>query len=309
MSRIIEFVLQTGLNFIVFIQQYRTPILDSFFKCITSLGEEEFYFASLPLLLWSLEYSVAVRLVGFVLLSHYCNIFIKELVREPRPFLSNPAVQLIAVGGYSFPSNHAQTGLVFWLGLGLVSAQKWLYILLAALSILIGSSRIYLGVHYPSDVLIGWLIGSILLVLFYQSISAPNRALFRGNWLNHSLLALLIPGLLLIMSPSHANWAITAALSGGWCGCIFRQLVLKNIPERLSGSWMLLFVRQILGLFTILLLLHGLKSLFPDGYSQSALILRFIRYWLAAFWAVGGVPWLFSKLGLLSQSKQPPIYR
>lgn len=309
MSRIVEFILQIGLNFIVFIQQYRTPNLDSFFKYITVLGEEEFYFASLPLLLWSLEYSTAVRLVGLVLLSHYCNIFIKDLVREPRPFLSNPAVQLIAVGGYSCPSNHAQTGLVFWLGLGLVSARKWLYILLAVLVILIGSSRIYLGVHYPSDVLIGWLIGSILLALFYQSISASKRALFRGNWLNHSLLALLIPGILLIMSPSHANWAIAAVLSGGWCACVFRQFVLKNIPERLSGSWISLSVRQVLGLSTILLLLYGLKNIFPDGHSQSALILRFIRYWLTAFWAVAGVPWLFGKLGFFSQSKQPPIPR
>lgn len=307
MSRIIVFILQTGLNAIVFVQQYRTPLLDTFFKCITALGEEEFYFAALPLLLWSLEYSLAVRLVGFVLLSHYCNIFIKDLVREPRPFLSNPAIQLISVGGYSFPSNHAQTGLVFWLGLGLVSARKWLYIFLAALVILIGGSRIYLGVHYPSDVLAGWLIGGSLLAVFYQSISVSNLALFRGNWPNHALLALLIPGMLLIMSPSHANWAITAALSGGWCGCIFRQVVLKNIPERLPGSWGALFIRQIVGLATILLLLYGLKSLFPDGQSQSALILRFIRYWLTAFWAVAGVPWLFGWLGFFGHSKQPPV--
>ncbi len=284
---------------ILFVQQFRTPELDVFFQSITLLGEEECYFAALPLILWSVEVSTAIRLVAFVLISHYCNLFMKELIQEPRPFLLNPSVQVIQVGGYSFPSNHAQTGLVLWMGLAMINTRKWLSICAALLVLLIGFSRVYLGVHFPSDILAGWLIGGFLLFVFYQANLLVFTASIKKHWLMHTLLALMLPALLLSLNPSPHNWAITAALSGGWCGSVFRKTVLDYLPDKPGINGPALILAYGLGLGTVFLWLYGLKILFAE-FTEFALMLRFVRYWVTAFWTVAGVAWLLNQLGIIT---------
>lgn len=93
----------------------------------------------------------------------------KMLYARPRPEMS---FHLIEQGGLSFPSGHSMTGLVFY---GLLiyfiaeygienRAQKALLSFMVVLIFLIGFSRVYLGVHYPTDVLAGWFLGTGILV-------------------------------------------------------------------------------------------------------------------------------------------------
>jgi undecaprenyl-diphosphatase len=93
---------------------------------------------------------------------------IKTLYGRPRPDVE---LHLIAQGGLSFPSGHAMTGIVFY---GLLfyfvfeygkenRAQKILLFLFPILIVFIGFSRVYLGVHYPTDVVAGWLLGASIL--------------------------------------------------------------------------------------------------------------------------------------------------
>jgi undecaprenyl-diphosphatase len=103
-----------------------------------------------------------------------CHHLIKEIVERARP---DDVYHLVTVSGYSFPSGHANTGLVFYLFL-MILLRRYLilhdykgvaYLLTLFLPILvfvIGVSRIYLGVHYPSDILGGWLLGGALLIVF-----------------------------------------------------------------------------------------------------------------------------------------------
>jgi undecaprenyl-diphosphatase len=99
---------------------------------------------------------------------------IKYLVARARPDEVN---WLITEDGFSFPSGHANASLIFYLFLMVVvgrvlilqnnrAAAVLLRILLVLLVLLIGLSRIYLGVHYPSDVFGGWMLGMALLILF-----------------------------------------------------------------------------------------------------------------------------------------------
>lgn len=92
----------------------------------------------------------------------------KMLYTRSRPDMN---LHLIEQGGFSFPSGHSMTGLVFY---GLIiyfvakyakenRAQKALMSILGILIFLIGLSRVYLGVHYPTDVIAGWLLGTCVL--------------------------------------------------------------------------------------------------------------------------------------------------
>ena len=103
--------------------------------------------------------AVALTLGGAMVISDV----VKLLVSRPRP----PVEHLQAVSGFSFPSGHATQASAFWLSLVFAaattgtSAARTSLLAAAALLIiaLVGLSRVYLGVHYPSDVMAGILLG------------------------------------------------------------------------------------------------------------------------------------------------------
>lgn len=112
----------------------------------------------------------------------YGNSFLKEIYERERPSLH----RLVDIGGYSFPSGHAMIsigffGLVLYFLLQLLK-KTWLRRLAAVLGsiyiFLVGYSRIYLGVHYPSDVLAGFLAGGsylLICILLYRFMMARVR--------------------------------------------------------------------------------------------------------------------------------------
>lgn len=114
---------------------------------------------------------VGLPVACVTLLSTLLKSVLKAIFERPRP---DEFLWLINESGYSFPSGHALSGLVFY---GLViyyinlmmknkKAVKSITAFLVVLIILIGFSRVYLGVHYPTDVLAGFCIGIVLLFLF-----------------------------------------------------------------------------------------------------------------------------------------------
>lgn len=93
-------------------------------------------------------------------------LIVKNIVRRPRPNIN----QLIEISGYSFPSGHSMSSLIFYgflIYLSLKYMKRWskycIAFALALLVLFIGISRIYLGVHYASDVLGGIILGAFWL--------------------------------------------------------------------------------------------------------------------------------------------------
>ncbi len=109
---------------------------------------------------------------------------LKHFVLRQRPDVS---LHLVTQGGYSFPSGHSVTSVVFY-GLMLYLIQKncknetlrnILSVICGFLALIIGPSRIYVGVHWPTDVLAGWCIGGAILILAITLVNkyakTPNR--------------------------------------------------------------------------------------------------------------------------------------
>ncbi|MCL1897127.1 MAG: phosphatase PAP2 family protein, partial [Clostridiales bacterium] len=100
---------------------------------------------------------------------------IKDMVERPRPDIAN---RLVEETSFSFPSGHASASMIFWVALlilvgralvlqGNPLAASLLRVLFFAFATLIGLSRLYLGVHYPSDVFGGWMLAAMLLIIFF----------------------------------------------------------------------------------------------------------------------------------------------
>lgn len=157
------------------IQNMRAPWLTDVMLAITWVGDRNAYiifgvavFIFFYLRYRSLIFPIQTSLV--LLVSGGLNRWLKDLIDRPRP----EAEHLVEATTMSFPSGHAMSSIAFfgfliYLVWRLVSTGwvRWLLsVLLALLILLIGISRVYLGVHYPSDILAGYAAGGACLAIF-----------------------------------------------------------------------------------------------------------------------------------------------
>ena len=103
------------------------------------------------------------------------QVLIQDLIARPRPDIAN---RLVEETTFSFPSGHANASMIFWTALlilvgrvlilkGSPLAALLLRVLFFIFAVLIGLSRLYLGVHYPADVFGGWILAAMLLIIFF----------------------------------------------------------------------------------------------------------------------------------------------
>ncbi len=107
--------------------------------------------------------AIALSLAGAIALWH----IIKPLVGRSRPAVE----QLASVGGASFPSGHATQAAAFWLALALALHTWWAAVAAVAVVLVVGASRVVLGVHYPGDVVAGALLGGTWAVFVRRTVA------------------------------------------------------------------------------------------------------------------------------------------
>jgi len=298
-----EAIWQWGINLIMAIQQVHGPGPDSIFRGITFLGEEQFYLLLLPLILWCFDYSFGAVLAVFFLLSNSLNVMLKDLLQQPRPFNFNPGLRLSQATGYGLPSGHAQLSVTVWGAVADRVQRPWFWALTVVLMLLIGFSRVYLGVHFPTDVLAGWIIAALLLA-FYITFSPRMGKWLAGLHLGlQLLLAAGVPLLLLVPDPAMEGLTNSGTLFGVGVGLVFAR---RYVPFSAQGSWWKRLVRFLVGIIVLLALYLGLKAVFPTDGSAAGAIGRFLRYALVGGWVVIGAPWLFRLMRLAEPCRSMP---
>ena len=288
-------ILDWGAKVILWLQRL-SPTLDLPFKAFSFLGEEEFFMLLLPLLYWCLDRRTGARLTVLFLFSTYVNSLAKVLAGQPRPFQYDPRVQkLVEATGEGFPSGHTQSAVVVW---GYLSSQfrhAWLWVVAGLLIVFIPLSRVYLGVHFPHDLLGGYLIGAALLLL-YLWLEPNTEAWLREKGLAWQLgLALAVPVLLVLLFPGGDESAVSATASLMGMGVGF-ALERRWIGFASGGIVWKRALRLLLGVTAIFVLRFGLKAAFSGLEPES--LFRFVRYALIGLWGGLGAPWAFVKLQL-----------
>lgn len=288
-------IFQWGLELIREVQTVQGPVVTTLFLAITSLGSKEFYFLLLPLLLWSVDFVVGVRVAVVFLLATYANVSLKDLFGFPRPAELDPSVELYDVMGYGLPSGHAQLSVIVWGTLADALDRTWSWILAGVLAALIGFSRIYLGVHFPTDVLAGWVIGILLLaayVLFHRQLETWLEARNLGAQLAAAVVLSLV---LLLVHATDDTASLTGVLLGAGVGV---ALLRRRFDYEAGGSFWQRGTRFFLGVAVLLALRFGLKAISPEGPERLSIAARFLRYGILGLWIGLGAPWLFQTLGL-----------
>ena len=157
------------LHFIQVLQDtLRGPFLDTFFLYWNYVDSLWFILFFTALITYFVNRKEGISLLFLFLLSYTVNAFLKELFHLPRPCQIDPTVGLLCFSTFGFPSGAAQMATIV-AGVALFKCQKsWEKILALVFAITLCFSRIYLGVHFPTDILGGIGVGIVLLFIYLK---------------------------------------------------------------------------------------------------------------------------------------------
>lgn len=328
MNTLIEF----GIAFIAAFQSMGAW-LEAPMKFFSFLGSENFFLFFLPLVYWSIDAALGIR-VGFILFSGISlNQLFKLSLLSPRPFWVSPDIRAFASEiGFGMPSGHAEIAAGLW---GMIAAyyrKAWVWVAAVLLVFFIGLSRLYLGVHFPHDVLAGWALGFLtlwVLIKLWEPVEARLKKLSFWSQVGlafvASLVLLLIGTLILFITQDFVlppEWIANATRDGspapdpitsavetlissvaaffGLCTALAWMAPRGGFVA--SGPLWKRAFRYAVGLIGVLVFYAGLKAVFPYGDTLVPLTFRYIRYAVVGFWIAGGAPWVFAKLNLTEKS-------
>jgi membrane-associated phospholipid phosphatase len=290
-----EGILDWGIRVVLWFQQ-ASPTLDAPFKVLTLMGNEKFYLVFFPLIYWCVDRRLGARLIVLFLLSSSLNALAKEWAGQPRPFQYDPVVQkLWHAGGGGFPSGHTQSAVVIWGYLASQSRRVWLWVAAGVLVVLIPLSRVYLGVHFPTDLLGGYVIGAGLLVLYLRFEPGIEAWLVDRNVPVQLGAALAFPCVILFLSPSVDEYQIktTASIMGMGAGFVVER---KWIRFDSGGIWWKRATRLLVGMVIMVALRQGFGHL--EAGTDHELVFGFVRYVILGIGGALVAPWVFVSIGL-----------
>ena len=290
-----ENLLAWGLEIIHSIQHIQSPLVNTIFLAITSLGSSMAFLLVLPLLFWCVDYNLGMRVAIVCSISAFCNFSLKDFFAQPRPFNLDPTVAITTARGYGLPSGHSQGSLVLWGSIAAWIKKKWVWAVTAFFVALTGFSRVYLGVHFPTDVLAGWMLGILFLVL-YCTLQPKIERWITGQSLVVQVLALLSVSLgLLLITASRVMVYQLGMLLGIGVGAILKS---RYLPFSVSGIRWTSLARYSIGIAILFTLFTTLRITYPAQQATGYFIIGFLHSAVNGIWISLGAPWLFRLLKL-----------
>ncbi len=298
------------------------------FQAISFLATEEFFIMILPLIYWSIDSLMGVRLAFMLVISGSFNNYFKMLFHSPRPFWYDARVKSYSMEtGFGLPSGHSQNAASLFGIMAATLRKKGFTIAVLVVVFLVGLSRLYLGMHFLRDVLTGWLLGG-LFVWLYMRFEKPIAGWLGSKSLSMQIFLSFVLALVLILlgfgskalSASWqmpAEWINNAALTGGAVPDPFNMegtitlggvafgfmtgyaIWLKKYGQpKALGSAVKRFLRYLVGIIGVVALYLGLKMIFPEEPLALGFALRFVRYTIIGLWVTYFAPLIFKKLKL-----------
>ena len=316
------------IGLIQVLQQLGTVLIAPM-RFISFLGTESCYIVLMPFLFWCVDSGIGFRIGLMLLLSNGFNGSIKVAMHSPRPYWVDARITPLAhETSFGMPSGHAMNSASIWGLLAALIHQRWLWIISSAIIFLVGISRIFLGVYWITDVVVGWLLGITLLLVFLRFEPTIKERLSRmSTWeltlvcIASSLVILLLVALPIWLS---GNWTIPPeweqmaaradpntplaplelsnafTISGKWLGVTVGYTWFKRLRNHsmADASRIQLILRYLIGMFGVFIILYGLGKVFPRSEDVVSYGLRFVRYALVGGWIALLAPLLFVKIRL-----------
>ncbi|MDD1758774.1 MAG: phosphatase PAP2 family protein [Methanotrichaceae archaeon] len=323
--------MDTGIGLIPILQNqgWAFPLM----KFVSFLGALEFFILFMPLFYWCWDARLGFRVGLILILSQGLNSALKIAFHSPRPYwISQEVVPSDSGSSFGMPSGHAQDAVCVW---GLIASyiqRPWAWATALGIILLIGISRIYLGVHFPGDVIVGWAIGALLLAAFLISEPFVSQRLKKLNLKQQVLTSFLASvGIIGLYSVSWAAmdgwqmptaWAANALETTGEsinplnpleafeaAGMLFGiaagyALLLSKGGFKAKGCAINRLICYVIGSVCLIVIWFGLGMIhleIPAGFAVA-----YISSMLSGAWVTVGAPLLFIRLKLAERENDLP---
>ena len=267
---------------------------------LSMLGEELVLVALLGFVYWCYDKKWGAYVGTNLMAALAWNPMLKNLVLRPRPYMEHSAIRCLkpvepeadimdlTAQGYSFPSGHSSNAATVYGSLRAYKKNRVLTVLMIVLPLLVGVSRVMVGVHYPTDVLCGWVLGAVV-VLFCAWLQRRCAKRWIAQLI---LLVLALPGIFYCRSSDY--FTALGMMIGFFAACAFEERYVHFQNTR-SILWSILRVAVGLGLFL------GLNSVlklpfskeFLDSATMGAFLVRTLRYAVVVFLLMAIYPMAF----------------
>lgn len=290
-------MLNGELAFLKWLEGLRSTWLISLFEKITLLGEETILILLIVGLWFAFDRREAHRLFFVTMASMTVNGIIKNLARVPRPFAGGEVtcVRPETATGYAFPSGHVQC-FTTWISLVAIRLRKsWFSVLGGVLVVLVALSRLILGAHYPSDVLVGMALGVGIAFLGNALFDRVKDTVRLYGW----CFAAFTPFAVLFLVQGDPHFADFFKIYGMFGGMLLTLLLEKRmLPLSMEAAWWKKALRIVLSLVIVLAVKEGAKVLYLSDAARAVLAMDALRYLLVVFAGLGLSSWLMRKTGL-----------
>jgi len=291
------------MEFLRFLEGIRTPFLDTVIGLITRLGEETIGIVILCTIFWCISKKMAYGIGIAFFLSGLTVQGMKIIFRIDRPWVADPTLNPIPSAlehatGYSFPSGHTQSAAALYGSLGAQVKQIPLKTIFFLIAILVGFSRLYLGVHTPLDVITSILI-SFLLVFLALKIFAGDKIDKKREFILALFIALYAVTVIIIAAVLYSNGKIeqyyvsdclkAAGAAIGFATGMFIERVYINFSES-SKSILWHVIKLVSGIAGVLIIKEGLKLIIGTGLAVDT-----FRYFLMLLWIAAIFPLIIKR--------------
>jgi membrane-associated phospholipid phosphatase len=276
-----------------------TPFVDKLLELVTVFGEQMILILILLIVYFIFSKKAAQKMAFAVFTSLLLNNAIKGVVQRVRPF-NHPnhtfdASRMETATGYSFPSGHTQNAAVCYTSLGIFLKKRSLWIIISVLIFLIALSRVGLGVHYPSDVIVGATLG-VGCAFFGAWLFTKFENNFPKQMLVYLVVALVFLPFVFIFWRSkwediviYKDFYTAYSFYLGYVGAVYleHKFVNFNCDNPLKTR----IIRTAIALVIVLLIQFALKAILP----KDNIIFDSLRYFLLSFVTLGVYPILTKK--------------
>lgn len=285
------FMVNIDMLHLEWMTSFEGSVLTTFFKLVSSLANETLYLVIISFLYWCVSKRKAFHMIVMLCFSGYIGIMVKEFMKIPRPYTYDGIEALYekSAAGYSFPSTHVQLSTTFWGSFMILCKKRIVWIIGIIFIILVAISRLYLRVHWLSDI-IGAVLFSVIVVYLYTKVTME---LSDRKFILLQRIILAVSLIMYVMTSQVDNLKLLGVLTGSTIGIMLEN---HSINMNESNDFKMQVVKTVLGLSIMLIMQFILKKVIPDMY--------YLRYAVTGITITFLCPFIFHMLRLKNVSSK-----